>query len=136
VPFETIAILGQNMDENFKNETEFFSKHLWIREGMLAQPVRFGSIPRKHLGGWRKLHYLSDFVITILGLSGEERAVLDAVRGFQMPKTAAKLAKTSGVNRKQTNRILKQFESRQLVRKFLQPGKRDRWSYNRKLSRL
>jgi len=53
----------------------------------------------------------------ILGFSPEENAVLDAVRAFQMPKTAARIAKTAGVNRKMTK-------------------KRDRWRYNRKVGRL
>jgi hypothetical protein len=92
---------------------------------------------REPIKGWRKLHYLSLFVQTILDLSPEEAAVLEAVRSSQTPKTAAKFATASGVSRKKTNRILRRFHKRQLVHFWPQEdGSRDRWSYNRKLSLL
>ena len=146
-----ISVLGQKMAQNFKdkkeNGTKSVPKCIW-EVNLCDAPI--GHVPTEHapMGhvpnvqsvsntyGWRAQNRLSDFVRIILGFSPEENAVLDAVRAFQMPKTAARIAKTAGVNRKMTNRILKAFEARQLVVSFEESGKRDRWRYNRKVGRL
>ena len=115
-----ISVLGQKMAQNFKdkkeNGTKSVPKCIWETNlCSSATPCDVQSVSNTY--GWRAQNRLSDFVRIILGFSPEENAVLDAVRAFQMPKTAARIAKTAGVNRKMTK-------------------KRDRWRYNRKVGRL
>ena len=120
------------MDQTKENGTNFVPKPI----GTATKDTAPTGTAKTHMRDWQTQNRLANFVRTILGLSLNENAILDAVRSYQMPKTAAKIAKTAGINRKMTNRILKEFEAREVVLLFRESGKRDRWRYNKKISRL
>lgn len=137
---EDLYVLRQKMDQIKENGTNFVPKPIGTAPTSTAPkapshgPSPYGSGPRSKT--WQIQKYLNIFVRELLGLSPQEDAVIEALRAFQMPKTAAKIAKKASVNRKMTNRILKAFEKRKIAVRLIEAGRRDRWAYNKKISRL
>ena len=71
--------------------------------------------------------------INNLGLSSNEKAVLEALLGLKMARNVSVIARTAKVPRMTAYDILKKFEQRKIVKKVAS-GKRNLWMYNRSIS--
>lgn len=72
-------------------------------------------VDHSHMHHTNKPHTIDAFVHDLLGLSAVEEKILNALCGFVIATTAARVARIAGVERKQACRILRTFVARKIV---------------------